>query len=417
MLVYVRQRYLMSVFSLYDQYGSGIRDLFSSAVSIKILLLLLGAGRSIPEICAESGHVHGAVLAKIRRLEEHGTVAHQNETYTLTTLGTVLATKILPLYTGMDVDADDKSQTPPVSDTPAVEGNEGPGGLRYQAAFPRLPDLRDHYERRMKEVNIVFRSGIRTRTLLALADGATDRDVLRSVTGCGSSHFRTNLKKLIEAGLVREDMNGISLTPRGLDVASRIQEIIPLTALILRHQEFWRDHDLRNLPWFALDSIGDLAESEIIHDEANEFFRTYEHYMGIIAAAHHIHGITGMANPGIADAITLRVVDGFPAEIIVPPELARHLYTETYRTKVQYISTISHFGFLVTERPIPPCMTVTDTHLSMKMHFKGSNTYDFMNGFVSTAPEALAWAERVYEYYRKSAIPIEEYIGQCNDEP
>lgn len=411
MLFYVRQRYTMSVFSLYDQYGSGIRDLFSSAVSIKILLILLGTGRSIPGICAESGHVHGAVLAKLRRLEEYGIIAREGEgeTYALTTMGTVLAAKILPLYTGTDMGADDGARTITTPDTPAVDETQEEG-LCHPPAFPQIPDINDHYERRAKSVNLVFRSGIRTRVLLVLDTGVTDRDVLREVTSCGASHFRTNLKKLIEAGLVLEDRKGISLTPQGREVASRARDIIPLALLILRHREFWQNHDLRNLPWFALESLGDLAESEIIHDDGKEYFKTYDHYLGIIASARHIHGITGMANPGFADAITQRVLDGFPGEIIVTPTLARYLFEEQYRDKVQYISAIPHFRFLVTEIPIPPCLTVTDAYLSMKMFLKDSNTYDFMNGFVSTAPEALAWAERIYAYYRKSAVPIEEYL-------
>ena len=416
MLFYVRQRLPMSVFSLYDQYGSGIRDLFSSAVSIKILLLLLGTHRSIPEICAESGHVHGAVLAKVRRLEEYGMIAHESETFTLTTLGTVLAAKILPLYTGRDMGADEKTLAAAVPDTPAADEGQK-DGLCQLPAFPHVPDIRGHYERQSKSINLVFRSGIRTKMLLALDTGATDRDVLRDVTGCGTSHFRTNLRHLIDAGLIREGRDGISLTPRGEDITSSIHQIVPLAALIVRHREFWQNHDLRNLPWFALESLGALAESEIIHDDGKEFFRTYEHYLGIIASARHIHGITGMANPGIADAITRRVMEGFPGEIIVTPELARHLYDEQYRDKVHHISAIPHFRFLVTERPIPPCMTVTNAYLSMKMFLTGSDTYDFMNGFVSTAPEALAWAERVYAYYRKSAVSIAEYLGEHPVEP
>ena len=400
----------MSVVSLYDQFGSGIRDLFSSAVSIKILLLLLGGGKSIPGICAQTGHVHAAVLAKIRRLEEYGTVAHQSETYTLTTLGAVLATKILPLYPErtMAGDTGDENRTGP-SPAPTFHiSEENP----IPPAFAPPPDLKDHYQQRMKEINLVFRSGIRTRMLLELCEGTTDRDALRSATGCGASHFRTNIRQLVDAGLLHESMNGIFLTPRGEELTSRLSEIIPLTALILRHQEFWRNHELRNLPWFALESLGDLAESEIIHDDGREYFTTYEHYLGIIASARHIHGITGMANPGIAEAITKRVMEGYPGEIIVPPELALYLYDEQYREKVQYVSTFPHFRFLVTELPIPPCMTVTDAYLSMKMYLDGTDTYDFMNGFVSTAPGALAWAERVFAYYRKSAVPIEEYLKE-----
>ena len=404
----------MSVKSLYEQYGSGIRDLFSSAASIKILMLLLESGRPLSDICAGTGHVHAAVLAKVRQLEEYGLLTRTSETFALSTIGTVLAAKILPLYAGPDAGANDDPSGASARITPAgPEEVADPFDGHVLLPSPGIPD---HYERRMKEVNLVVRSGIRTMMLLELEGGTKDRDVLRAATGCKASHFRTNLRLLIDAGLLLEQTGGISLTPEGTVIAARLTEIIPVAALIIRHRGFWRDHELCNLPWFALDSLGALADSAIIHDEQHEFFRTYEHYLSLIASAHHIHGITGMANPGFADAIGRRVVEGIPAEIIVPPSLARHLYEEPYRNKVQALSTFPHFGFRVTELPIPPCITVTDAWLSMKMYLRHTGIHDQANGFVSTAPEALAWAERVYEYYRRHSLPLEEYSKDGDEE-
>ncbi|HDQ08642.1 MAG TPA: DUF1724 domain-containing protein [Methanoculleus sp.] len=397
----------MSVIPLYEQYGSGIRDLFSSAACIKILMLLLESGRPLPDICAGTGHVHAAVLAKVRQLEEYGLLTRTSETFALSTIGTVLAAKIQPLYAGPDAGADDDPSSASARSAPAEpeEGADSFDGPALLASF----DIANHYERRVKEVNLVMRSGIRTRMLLELEDGMKDRGVLRAATGCKASHFRTNLRRLVDAGLLLEQTGGISLTPEGTIIAARLTEIIPVAALIIRHRGFWRDHELCNLPWFALDSLGALADSTIIHDEQQEFFRTYEHYLSLIASAHHIHGITGMANPGFAEAIGRRAVEGIPAEIIVTPSLARHLHDEPYRKKVRALSTFPHFGFRVTELPIPPCITVTDTGLSMKMYLRHTGIHDQANGFVSTAPEALTWAERVYEYYRRHSLLLKEY--------
>jgi predicted transcriptional regulator len=387
----------MSLALLYDQYGSDLRDLFSSAINIKILLLLSGQELSVEGLCAETGHVHPAVQPRIRQLEEHGLVIRTDRSYALTTLGTVLAAKIVGLFS---IPAD-----PPA---PPTDGGEGVHRTRPRSGHP--PAVLDRYAAHMKEINLVVRSGIRTRMLLALSGGKTDRYRLREVTGCCSSNFRTNMRSLIEAGLVREQVDGVVLTPRGEALASQVAEIVPLYGLILKHREFWRDHELRNLPGFALDSIGSLVESEIIRDSSVEFFKTYEHYLGIIAGANRIHGITSMANPGIAAAIAVRVIEGVPAEIIVPPDLARHLYEEPYRKQVEFLSTFPHFQFRVTDLPLPPGITVTDAYLSMKLFFTGSTTYDLLNGFVSTSPEGRAWGERLFAYYREHSVPIGEFM-------
>jgi hypothetical protein len=50
MVYSVHQRCTMSVTSLYDLYGSDIQKLFSSAISVKILLLLAGKEWSVAEV-------------------------------------------------------------------------------------------------------------------------------------------------------------------------------------------------------------------------------------------------------------------------------------------------------------------------------------------------------------------------------
>jgi predicted transcriptional regulator len=401
MVYSVHQRCTMSVTSLYDLYGSDIQKLFSSAISVKILLLLAGNERTVAEVCAETGHVHPAVMPRVRQLEALGLITQTDESYALTTLGTVLAGKIASLFSIPD--------GLPGDDTPSPE-DAGEVLLRARSAPLHPSVVLDRYAAHMKEINLVLRSGIRTRMFLALLDGRTDRGLLRGVTGCCSSNFRANMRGLIGAGLIREHADGVVLTPRGEALASSVAEIVPVYGLIIRHRDFWREHSLRNLPEFALGSIGALVESEIIRDSSVEYFQTYEHYLSIVAGAKQIHGITSLANPGVAAAIAARVVEGIPAEIVVPPELALRLYEEPYREKVEFLSMFPHFKFHVTDLPIPPGITVTDAYLSMKLFLAGTTTYDLLNGFVATSPAALAWGERLFAYYREHSVSIGEFL-------
>ncbi len=392
---------LVSVTSLYDLYKSDIQTFFSSAISIKVLLLLSGKVLSMAGLCAEIGHVHAAVLPKIRQLEEHGLITRTDGSYALTTLGTVLAAKIVALFSIPAEISDDALSSLP---------DDGEGVVRELPLTGHTSAVLDLYAAHVREINLVVRSGIRTRMLLALLNGRMDRDFLRGLTGCSSSNFRTNMRNLVNGGLVREHVDSFVLTPRGRAFASQVREFVPLYCLILKHLEFWGGHALRNLPGFALDTIGALVESEIICDDSVDYFQTYEHYLSIIAGAKHIHAITSMANPSIADAIGAMVIKGTPAEIIVPPDLALHLYQEPYLEKVTYLSTFPHFQFYVTDLPLPPCITVTDAYLSMKLFFTDMTTYDLQNGFVSTSPEACAWGDRLFTYYRRNSVPIEEFI-------
>jgi predicted transcriptional regulator len=367
--------------------SQSIGELFSSAISIKILLLLSLKGQHAAEFCTQTGHAAAAVLPKIQQLEERALVSRTNRSYTLTPLGGVLAKKIAALF---HIEAGDLAV-------------ESPGDEMSSAVL-------DLYARHAREINLIVRSGIRTRIALALLNGVTERDLLREEVGCRSSNFRTNIRTMIDAGMVSEETEGVRLTPQGSRIASAVADISELYCLILKHRDFWRDHELQNLPDFALDSLGELIESEMIQDSPLDYFRTYDHYLGIIAGARHIHGISSMTNPGVADAIGAKAVAGVPVELVISPELALHLHREPYKKKVESLFTYPHFQFYVTREPLPLGLTVTDAYLSMKLFFVGTTSYDLQRGFFSTSPRARAWGERLFDHYKKRSIPLEEYL-------
>jgi predicted transcriptional regulator len=382
----------MSVIPLYDSYGSEIRDLFSSAISVKILLLLSEQEYTVAGFCAGTGHVPTAVLPKFRELEECGLADRTDGTYALTTPGRVIASKIVALFN----DPGEPCISPADADASSRQERSG---------------LLDRYDASMNAINLVVRSGIRTRMLLTLLDGRTERGRLRELTGCQSSNLRTNIRKLSDSGFLREDGYDFALTPVGGLLALRMKDLVLATAVIAKHRTFWMSHSLEGVPDGSLDTLGALVDTVLIGDDATNAYRNYEHFLDLIAAAGQMHGISPWANPGIADAIGARVVEGIPVELIITPELAFQLQQDPYREKIEALRDFPNFTCHITDLPLPVGLTVTDNCLSFGLFFADDHTYDPIRDLYSTSLEACMWGEELFAWYRRQSVTMEEYLG------
>jgi len=59
-----------------------------------------------------------------------------------------------------------------------------------------------------------------------------------------------------------------------------------------------------------------------------------------------------------------------------------------------------NFIIWVTAEPLHIGMTVTDRHLSMGLYKKDSKLYDSASDLFSEDPVAVAWGERLFQYYK-----------------
>jgi len=383
------------VFLWYDNYGAEVQKLFYSSITIKILLALIDTSPSKAELCEKTGNAPAALHAKTLHLMREGLVRGSRDSYALTAAGKLLAPKIASLIATFAARSGDSGRPEP------------PGGGDPDRPLPILEAYQEH----MKEIHMVLRSSALTQILLLLGEKPMTRHRLREIIGSSSPNFRANIKKLIDIGLVREEGYRFSLTPPGNGIARGLEDFLLTYAVVTEHRAFWEEHSLGGLPAFALDTIGDLIDSELIHNTPVDYFYTYSSYLDIIARANHVHGVTNQGSPGVADAIGKRVAEGNPVELVVSPDLALHLYEEPYTDRVRALAVYPHMQFYVTNVPISLGLTVTDNDLSIKLYLADGITYDIQNGLVSTAPEALAWGERIFQYYKRHAVTIEEFMG------
>jgi predicted transcriptional regulator len=355
--------------------------------------LLSRSPRSLSDLAAATTVKESNLIPKIRILEIKGLIEKNGHGYAITSSGRILLPRIIDLILSYETAArtgDAGGNVSPIADRGAgCDAHEG--------------------------LLVLCRSPINVKILLDCSRCPRTRDRLRRITGSGSPALTPRIRWLVQRNLLEECHYTYQLTPAGRIVTTALESLIGTVAVVARHRCFWNAHLLERLPDFACNTMSDLIDAEIIHDDPVHYFVNYELFLGILKNAKWIHAMSGMVSPSIADVLGARVAAGVPAEVIVTPDLARELYREPYLEKVEFFSSFNNLHLFVTDLPVPMGITTTDACISAKLLLLDGVTYDMQNGVYCASPESRAWGERLFQYYRHHSVPLQIFFGDVQE--
>ncbi len=256
------------------------------------------------------------------------------------------------------------------------------------------------YNQTYKLIQSIYSSRLKVQILLSVATGPKPLAELRDVTGSTSQAIIPKIRSLERLSLIEPWEHGYAITTTGAILAAKIQDFVMTTGELIQHREFWAGHDMEGIPRPFLDRIGDLYVSEVKFDTTDNMFHVYTHFVTILQQAEHIHGISSVMSPQVADVLSDRIVAGIPVELVVSLTVARGLMQEPFLSKIRHLKSYKNFRIWVVNEPLNLGLTVTDKHLSLGLNKKIDNVYDSSADMYSDDPQALSWAESLFEYYR-----------------
>jgi predicted transcriptional regulator len=262
------------------------------------------------------------------------------------------------------------------------------------------------YDEFHEEIQAIFRSRLLTQILIALGSGSRSLSTLRDVTGSSSQALIPKIRQLEALQYVEQVRGDYTLTPIGRLVEPEIERLVTLMGVLGRHREFWVDHELDSIPDRFLGELPDLYNAVVVRDVEEDVYAVHATFADIIRKASRIHGVSSIMSPVHVDVIAPVVMDGRPVELVVSPELAGKLIEEPYRSILASLREYTRSGIYVSPSPFRLGMTVTDTCLSLGLYRRDTGIYDTASDLVSIDPAAVAWGERVFEYYRADAEPL-----------
>lgn len=263
------------------------------------------------------------------------------------------------------------------------------------------------YDLHHKFIHSIYSSRLKIQILLSLSEGNTSLARLREVTGSTSQALIPKIRSLESQMLIEARNYEYHLTPLGKVVASGVVQFITIMGGIDRHREFWANHDLSGIPDEFLENIGDLHEAEVKLDTQVDILQVYSHYLKIVKEARYIHGISSVMSPGLAESLGERVIAGVPVELVVNEEVLTLLNKEPYIGFIRGAAAFSNFKVWSTKEKLKVGLTVTDKFLSLGFFKPDGKLYDSSADLFSGEERAVAWAERLFQYYRERSHQID----------
>ena len=230
-----------------------------------------------------------------------------------------------------------------------------------------------------KHLIMEFANPVRIEILHQLSNSPSTFTSLSKMVNISNSEVSRHLNRLTEQGFVKKELGSkkLKLTPFG-DLM--ITVFAPIE-FIFRHVEFFKEHDLINLPTSFIHDLNQLDESELIQGTGNIMLKLQEITEGL---QEEVWVMTDQAFPFGKQ--------GMDTRYIVSPEMAK------------YRSNIENFNRSTIARVLPHisiAMLIADRNTGMLFFPDNQGKPDFNQGFYvkEEHKEGIEYILRIWNYF------------------
>lgn len=263
---------------------------------------------------------------------------------------------------------------------------------------------RSVYEDIEEQLKFIISSGVRTKMLMGLYEGAKASGTLREELGLGASTVIHAARDLEKEKLLVEKEDGYHLTAIGKIITLKLTDTFKVMGVLDAHKDFWLTHDMDGIPKEFLERIGELEEAEIIKSTPSNVFKTFSYYFQLVRNAKKVEGVSPILHPRFPPIIEKIVTRGADVKLVLTEEIFEtgkekydHLFEELINKK--------NFQVWVSESPIKIAFTVTDSFISLAL-FNLDGSYDPNTDLVSKNKGAINWGRELFGYYKSRARKV-----------
>ena len=278
-------------------------------------------------------------------------------------------------------------------------------------------DKENKLRRRQNTLHLATCSNLRSDIIASLKGGKKPLSELRDELEVSSTTAIHALRELEKGNLVFQDEDrAYALTAIGEVVALKLVDFVSALEVLKKHETFWLEHDLSDIPLHLLEKIGDLNNSILLTDTPTEIFKSHTTLTQVLEDANAVKGIYPIFNLEyltiIEELVKRKRVD---VELIVTNEVLSSIEgvveTEEAFKNILRESNFTLFAMNV-DKNMKIALTVTDSVFYLGLFAgnkkgNGNGLYDPNRALISEDKKALAWGRELHEYYRKKANLVE----------
>ncbi|MFP4655003.1 MAG: helix-turn-helix transcriptional regulator [Methanohalobium sp.] len=244
----------------------------------------------------------------------------------------------------------------------------------------------------------LFLSEKRKNLLMYLMDGPKKIDDIKEELDVNTSAIMTQIRILMDQGLVTHDSDIYKLTTIGNVIVKKMKPLLNTLNVYIENKSYWETRDLEAIPVNLMDRMEEIGHSRLIEPDLSHLFEPPNELVVSLKSTEHVMTFYSFFCPELPTTYTKLAKKGVSFEIILTESVFERLKNE-FLEEYDIMLNSENGCLYVCDDNIdkPASLTVTDEMILISL-FNEEGVFDHRK-LISFEPSALKWASDLFEYY------------------
>jgi len=246
-------------------------------------------------------------------------------------------------------------------------------------------------------IGTLFLSEKRKNLMVYLLDGPMTIDEIKTKLNVTTSAIMTQIKILMDQGLVSYSDNLYSLTVMGKAISEKMLPLLETLEMYSENQRYWQEHRLSAVPSNLLSRLGELKRCVLVEPELSRLYELPRKFEENLLKSQRIYEISSFFSPIYHSAYTELARKGVEITIILSPS-AFERFEEDYTGLLKEYMSYKNVGIFVCKEQIGIVSSVVTDHFCSISLFSNSGIYH-NHSMMSFEDSSVRWGKDLFLYY------------------
>lgn len=245
-------------------------------------------------------------------------------------------------------------------------------------------------------IGTLFLSEKRKNLMIYLLDGPMTIEEIKTKLNVTTSAIMTQIKILMDQGLVIYDNNVYSLSVLGNVISQKMIPLLETLDVYSSNQKYWTEHKPA-FPPSLLSRIGELRNCILVEPELSRLYELPLTFEENLLKSKKIQEISSFFSPVYHSTYMDLIQNGVEIDLILPPSAVERFKTDYGSLLNAYLSS-SNFRIYVYEEPIEIASAVVTDHFFSVSLFNNNGIYH-NHSLMSFENSSICWGKDLFDYY------------------
>jgi predicted transcriptional regulator len=250
----------------------------------------------------------------------------------------------------------------------------------------------------------LFLSDKRKDLLLLLIKRPMNIDEIKSTLNVTSSAMMTQIKILIDQGIILYENDQYQLSSFGEVIVKKMVPLLNTLMVFEDNRQYWENHRLKGIPAYLLEKIEELGSCELVEPELNRMYELPKKFTDNLVQSEYIMEISSSFSPAYPYKYIELARKGVRISIIITESVFERFETEYSEQLKDYIGMENTELFVCEDDIGFASSVVTDRFISLTLFYKNGMFHN--HAMMSFEMNALNWGGEMYHFFKNRSQEV-----------